>query len=72
MLIVCLPDLYKNDLVEIYLKEDITEFTEANKVGMSHVCLNISLATVHCEQVRIVTCHVFLGVFCAVDCCVTQ
>ncbi|KAK2183104.1 hypothetical protein NP493_323g02021 [Ridgeia piscesae] len=32
--VVVMPYLYKNDLVEIYLKEDITEFTEANKVTL--------------------------------------
>ena len=27
-------DLYLNDLVEMYIKQDITEFTEANKVDI--------------------------------------
>ena len=31
-------DLYSNDLVEMYIKQDITEFTEANKVG--HILLS--------------------------------
>ena len=30
-------DLYSNDLVEMYIKQDITEFTEANKVDLHQI-----------------------------------